>query len=487
MEPRYDVIVLGAGMAGLATALSAVAHGAQVLMVEKAPPSQRGGNGRRSSSFRGSYGDLKSLQELGVSFGGKDPACVRITPYSDEDYYRDLMTVTKGEADPDLAHTLVQRSYETLRWLKSLGVEFELNPKVAVCVDDAWYYPPGSQIQIKGGGEGEGLASALFCRIEEKAIPVLYEARVSRLLLNEGGVYGVDIDHAGAVKSVYSNAVVLCCGGFEADTEMRKLYLGEEWGRAKVRGTPHNTGGGIRLGLEAGADTAGDWRGAHAGMIDANAPQFLSNNRAVRRSYPYGIIVNANGERFFDEGEDFEPLLYAKLGRAVLQEPGGVAFQIFDQKAKNFLSPYYKDATQVIAPSVVELAAELQIEPGRLHRTISEFNRSIVDVPFNPGIKDGRRTQGVTPAKSNWARALDAPPFMAFSGVCGITFTFAGIRINSRAQVISVKGDPIPGLYAAGETTGGLLYHHYPLGASFMNAAVFGRIAGEQAVREKVL
>jgi len=485
MESRYDVIVVGAGMAGLAAVLSAVEHGVQVLLVEKAPVSQRGGNGRRSSSFRASYGDLKHVQELVASFGEKDPFSIRMPPYSNEDYYRDLMAVTQGQADPDLARTLVERSFETLEWLKSLGVEFELNPKLAVCLEASWYYPPGSPIQIKGGGEGESLATALFRRIEEHGVPVLYEAQVSRLLLNDAGrVVGIALEETGALKSVHSKAVILGCGGFEADSEMRKLYLGQEWERARVRGTPHNTGDGIRLAFEAGADRAGDWGGAHAGMIDANAPEVLSNNRAVRRSYPYGIIVNANGERFFDEGEDFEPLLYAKSGRAVLRQPGGIAFQIFDEKAKNLLSPYYKDATQVVASSVAELATELQIDPKRLDRTISEFNRSIADVPFNPGIKDGRCTQGITPRKSNWAQALDSPPFRAFPGVCGITFTFGGIRINPKAQVISVKGSPIPGLYAAGEITGGLLYHHYPLGASFMNAAVFGRIAGEQAAWE---
>ena len=301
MESRYDVIVVGAGMAGLAAVLSAVEHGVQVLLVEKAPVSQRGGNGRRSSSFRASYGDLKHVQELVASFGEKDPFSIRMPPYSNEDYYRDLMAVTQGQADPDLARTLVERSFETLEWLKSLGVEFELNPKLAVCLEASWYYPPGSPIQIKGGGEGESLATALFRRIEEHGVPVLYEAQVSRLLLNDAGrVVGIALEETGALKSVHSKAVILGCGGFEADSEMRKLYLGQEWERARVRGTPHNTGDGIRLAFEAGADRAGDWGGAHAGMIDANAPEVLSNNRAVRRSYPYGIIVNANGERFFD-------------------------------------------------------------------------------------------------------------------------------------------------------------------------------------------
>lgn len=482
IENDYDVIVVGAGMAGLAAALSALERGARVLLLEKAPASQRGGNARRSSSFRAAYGNAECLQELISCFEEKYPAAIRIPPYSDDDYYHDLMAVTQGKADPDLVRTLVQQSFRTLKWLRGLGLEFELNPKTVVQVGESWYYPPGGPIHVKGGGEGEALATVLFRRVEERVVPVLYEARVGRLLLNDAGkVSGVALQEMGAPRSICSKAVVLASGGFEADAEMRRLHLGQEWAAAKVRGTPYNTGDGIRLALEAGAAKAGDWAGAHAGMIDASAPDVLSNNRAVRRSFPYGIIVNTEGERFFDEGEDFEPLLYAKLGRAVLQQPEGIAYQIFDDKVKHLLSPYYQDASRVVASSVREMALKLQIDPEALEETVGEFNRSISDVPFNPGIKDGKCARGVTPPKSNWAQTLDSPPFMAFPGVCGITFTFGGVRINAKAQVISVGGYTIPGLYAAGEITGGLLYHHYPLGASFMNAAVFGRIAGEEA------
>lgn len=483
---NYDVIVIGAGMAGLGAALSAQEYGAAVLLVEKAPFAQRGGNARRGSSFRASYGDMARLQPLISSFGQLDPAAVCIPPYSDDDYYHDLMAVTQGEADPELARTLVEESFGTLQWLKTLGVEFELNPKQTVRVGDSWYYPPGGPIQVKGGGESESLSAALFAQVEAKGVHVIYEARVRELLSSDnGGVIGVELDDAGGPRTVLSKAVVLASGGFEADAEMRKLYLGPEWERAKVRGTPYNTGDGIRLAFKVGADKAGDWKGAHAGMIDSRAPDVLSNNRAVRRSFPHGVIVNTDGKRFFDEGEDFEPLLYAKLGRAVLQQPGGIAFQIFDQKVRDLLSPYYKEATRVVASSLKDLAVQLQIAPEALEQTIEEFNRSIADVPFNPGIKDGKCTRGITPPKSNWAQALDSPPFMAFPGVCGITFTFGGVRINPKAEVLNTSGNSIPGLYAAGEVTGGLLYHHYPLGASFMNAAVFGRIAGEHAAKSE--
>jgi len=479
LESDYDIIVLGSGVAGLAAALSSSEHGANVLLVEKAPPSQRGGNSRRSGSFRVAYGDIKSLKVLVKDLEGK---ALQVPAYTEDDYYRDLMRVTGEKANPELARTLVSKSWETLLWLRGLGVEFELSLMDTVKVGNSFFVTPGSALRVKGGGEGEALTTNLFQRVEEQQIPVIYEAQVISLLRNEvGRICGVSLRAGGKSKIIHGKAIVLACGGFEANAEMRCRYLGPEWEHVKIRGTRHNTGDGIRLAIEAGADIGGDWGGAHAGMIDAKAPDVWSTNRAIRRSYHYGIIVNTEGKRFFDEGEDFEPLLYAKLGRAVLWQPGGIAFQIFDDKVKHLLSPYYSDATQFIASSIEELAARLHIDPAALRATIAEFNQAILDVTFNPGIKDGKGAPGITPPKSNWVQPIDAPPFRAFPGVCGITFTFGGVRTDGRSRVISKEGQPIPGLYAAGATTGGLLYYHYPLGASLMQAAVFGRIAGREA------
>lgn len=482
-ESDYDIIVLGSGVAGLAAALSGSEHGAHVLLVEKAPPSQRGGNSRRSGSFRVAYGDIKSLKVLVKDLEGK---AIQVPAYTEDDYYQDLARVTNEKTNPELARTLVSNSWETLLWLRGLGVEFELSPMDAVKVRGSVLFPPGSALRVKGGGEGEALTTILFQRAEKQHIPVIYEAQVTSLLRNEAGrICGVSLRAGGKSKIIHGKAIVLACGGFEANAEMRSRHLGPEWEHVKIRGTTHNTGDGIRLALEAGADMAGDWGGAHAGMIDAKAPDVWSTNRAIRRSYHYGIIVNNEGKRFFDEGEDFEPLLYAKLGRAVLRQPGGMAFQIFDDKVRHLLSPYYSSATQVIASSIEELAARVQIDPVALRAIIAEFNQAILDVPFNPGIKDGRGTRGITPPKSNWAQPINAPPFRAVPGVCGITFTFGGVRTDGRSRVISKEGQHIPGLYAAGATTGGLLYDHYPLGASLMQAAVFGRIAGKDAATPK--
>jgi tricarballylate dehydrogenase len=481
-ESDYDIVVLGSGVAGLTAALSGRAHGAQVLLLEKAPPSQRGGNSRRSGSFRVAYGDLRSLKVLIQDLEGR---AIQVPPYTEDDYYQDLMRVTSNKADPELARALVSNSWGTLLWLRELGVEFELSTMDAIKVADSAVFPPGSALRVKGGGEGEALTKTLFQRVEEQHIPVIYAVRVTSLLRNEvGRICGVSLRTGGESKTVHGKAVVLACGGFEANAEMRSRYLGPEWEHVKIRGTSHNTGDGIRLALEAGADTTGDWGGAHAGMIDAKAPDVWSTNRAIRRSYHYGIIVNSEGRRFFDEGEDFEPLLYAKLGRAVLRQPGGIAFQIFDEKVKHLLSPYYSDATQVVASSIEELAAQVHIDSVVLKFTVAEFNQAILEVPFNPGIKDGKGTRGITPPKSNWAQPIDVPPFRAVPGVCGITFTFGGVRTDSRSRVIGKEGQPIPGLYAAGATTGGLLYDHYPLGASLMQATVFGRIAGKAAATE---
>lgn len=479
IAPCYDVVVVGAGIAGLSAAVAAGEKGASVLLLEKAPYKERGGNGRRSGTFRVAYGTEDELFKLVSPREGRP---IRVAPYGVEEFYSDVMRVTGGRADPDLAKTVVEKSRETLYWLTRFGAEFELSPADAFDVGDTVHYQPGNVIRVKGGGEGEALTSALFRHIEKQGIPIIYEAQVKNLLSdNRGRVTGVSLSWPGGKREIASSGVVLATGGFEANAEMRARYLGPEWERVKVRGTRHNTGDGIRLALAAGADMAGDWSGAHAGMIDANAPDVWSINRAIRRSYAHGIIVNREGKRFFDEGEDYEPLLYAKLGRAILQQPGQIAFQLFDQKARGMLSPYYKEATQASANSIEELALRLGIPREPLAATIGEFNRAIVDVPFNPAVKDGRGTRGIEPPKSNWAQAIDTPPYMAFPGVCGITFTFGGVRVDAGTRVLDKRGDPVPGLYAAGEVTGGLLYGHYPLGASLTGAAVFGRLSGLQA------
>jgi len=309
-------------------------------------------------------------------------------------------------------------------------------------------------------------------------------------LLNgdDGGVRGVKVRRAGRSAEIAAKSVVLACGGFESNTEWRTRYLGPGWDLAKVRGTRFNTGDGIAMALAAGAQPFGNWSGCHAVAWDRNAPDFgdlAVGDGFQKHSYPLGVMLNAHGERFLDEGADFRNFTYAKYGRAILAQPGQFAWQVFDAKVAHLLRDEYRirRATRVAADTLEELVAMLDdVDPGQALKTLQAFNAAVAtEVPFDPNIKDGRAARGLAVPKSNWANPIDTPPFEAYAVTCGVTFTFGGLRIDRAARVIDVEGAPIPGLYAAGELVGGLFYNNYPGGSGLMAGAVFGRIAGESS------
>jgi tricarballylate dehydrogenase len=282
--------------------------------------------------------------------------------------------------------------------------------------------------------------------------------------------------------------VVLACGGFEANPEWRARYLGPGWELAKVRGTRFNVGDGLRMALDIGAGSQGNWSGCHATGWDRYAPEFgdiAVGDQFQKHSYIFGLLVNADGRRFVDEGADFHSFTYAKYGAEVLRQPGQFAWQVFDSKVTEFLRPEYrmKYATKVTADTLEALAQKLEgVNAERFMRTVREYNAAVrTDVPFNHVIRDGKCTQVIEPPKSNWANAFDTPPFSGYATTCGITFTFGGVRIAPDAQVLDVTGSPIPGLYAAGEMVGGLFYFNYASGTGLVSGAVFGRIAGTAA------
>jgi tricarballylate dehydrogenase len=302
----------------------------------------------------------------------------------------------------------------------------------------------------------------------------------------------VRVRSGGKVRELTARAVVLACGGFEANAEWRTRYLGPGWELAKVRGTRFNTGDGLRMALEIGASPFGNWSGCHACGWDRNAPEFgelAIGDQFEKHSYPLGILVNADGQRFVDEGADFHSFTYAKYGRAVLEQPGQFAWQVFDAKVLHLLRPEYgiSRVTKVRAQTLEELASKLEdVNAEGFLRTVRAFNAAIKgDVPFDPYTRDGRRTVGLEPAKSNWANAIDQPPFEAYATTCGITFTFGGLRIDADGQVLDHDAAKIAGLYAAGEMVGGIFYFNYPSGAGLVSGAVFGRLAGASAARSR--
>src|SRR5678815_1286403 len=464
----------------MCSALSAREHGARVLVLEKAPEAWRGGNGFfTAGGFRFAFKSFEELCEIVSDLSDEEKAVMEVDPYTEDNFYDDLMRVTEDQADPDMAMLVVSRSQETVRWMRDRGIRWiPMFGRQAYKVGDKFRFWGGLVLEAVGGGAG--LIDMHYASAAKAGIDVRFEAKATRLVTDErGAVTGVVVRSAAGTETIESKAVVLAAGGFEANAEMRTRYLGQDWELARVRGIPYNTGDGIRMALDIGAQSHGHWSSCHAVAWDLNAPP--TGDRTVtelyqKHSYPFGLIVNADGKRFVDEGADFRNYTYAKYGREILQQPLGMAVQIFDDKVKHLLRDEYRidQVTKAETQTIEELADQLGISREGLVQTIKEYNAAVQPGEYNPTILDGKHTSGITPPKSNWALPIDTPPFLGFAVTCGITFTFGGLRIDTRGQVLDTEGNPIPGLYAAGELVGGLFYYNYPGGSGLASGAVFG-------------
>jgi tricarballylate dehydrogenase len=485
---RWDVIVVGAGNAALCAALAAREAGATVLVLERAPLDERGGNSTfTAGAMRFVYNGVDDLKRVMPALSDGDVARTDFGAYPAEKFFDDMGRVTEYRTDPELCELLVTRSFDTMLWLKDAGVRFQpMYGRQAFKVGDKFTFWGGLTVEAWGGGPG--LIEALTKACAAAGIPILYQARAKSLRHGDGGVTGLAARVNGAATEFAAGAVVLAAGGFEANAEWRTRYLGPGWDLARVRGSRFNTGDGIRMALDIGAMAHGHWSGCHAVGWDMNAPPFgdlAVGDGFQKHSYPFGVMLNANGERFVDEGADFRNYTYAKYGRMILAQPGQFAWQVFDRKVLHLLRDEYriKQVTKAGADTLEGLAAKLEgVDAARALATLRAFNAAVRrDIPFDPNRKDGRGTAGLAIDKSNWANPIDEPPFEAYGVTCGITFTFGGLKIDAHARVIDQDGEPIAGLFAAGELVGGLFYFNYPGGTGLMSGAVFGRIAGAAA------
>lgn len=491
MSEPYDVVVIGAGNAALCAALAAQEEGARVLVLERAPEAENGGNSRfTAGAIRFAYDGVDDLREVMPDLSEEEIAKTDFGTYSEDQFFDDMFRVTQYRCDPDLVELLVRRSKATMVWMREKGVRFvPIYGRQAFKVDGRFKFWGGLTVEAWGGGHG--LVDSLTAAARDRQVQIEYDARATELLFDGQSVTGVRVRRKGGKpEDLPAKCVVIAAGGFEANPEWRSRYLGPGWELAKVRGSRFNTGDGIRMALDIGAAPYGNWSGCHAVGWERNAPEFgdlAVGDQFQKHSYPFGILVNARGRRFVDEGADFRNYTYAKYGREILNQPGQFAWQVFDQQVAHLLRDEYriKQVTKAQADSLEELAEKLEgVDPQGFLAEVAAYNAAVVtDIPFDPNVKDGRRTEGLALPKSNWANTLSAPPFEAYAVTCGITFTFGGLRVDGNAQVLDSDLRPIPGLYAAGELVGGIFYHNYPGGTGLMSGAVFGKIAGAAAAR----
>ena len=487
----HDVVVVGAGNAALVAAMTAHDAGARVIVLEAAPHAERGGNSRFSGGiFRCTHDGLQNLLPLVTDDFRQWADRVTVDAYTPQRYRDELDRATDGRSEPGLAARLIDDSYPTVQWMASKGVRWELT--VGKLIDPAkiedgrkYSLPPGGA--LRSAHEGVGLMEDLFRIVEDAGIEVWYDAPVVDLVMNGSTCEGVKVRRPDGDVEV-RGVVVLAAGGFEGNPEMRQRWLGPGWDLVKVRGSRFNMGAVLAAAMTAGAQPTGHWGGCHAVPLDADAPSvgdLRLTDRMSRYSYPYALLINAEGHRFVDEGEDEVWLTYAKTGQTIRAQSRAWALQLFDAKTSHLLEPRYSTGTPVVAQTLEELATQVGVDPATLVHTVETFNAACPGDDFDPFTKDGlKAAPDGQPVKSNWAQRIDAAPYVAYPVTCGITFTYGGLKIDDTGRVLDITGRVMPGLHATGEITGGFFFHNYPAGAGLMRGAVFGRLAGHGAAVE---
>jgi tricarballylate dehydrogenase len=457
----FDVLVIGGGNAALCAAMTAREAGATVLLLESSPKEFRGGNSRHTRNLR--YFHERGNWHL-------------TGPYPEDEFWNDLLLVTKGQTNEELARFTIRESKNIGVWMERHGCRFQpaMRGTLHLARTNAFFL-----------GGGKALMNAYYAFAERLGVNLLYDATAQDLEIRDGRFISAVFDHRGASRTARARAVVLASGGYQGNRE----WLKESWGPAAenfiIRGTPYDKGRMLRVMLDHGAKPIGDPRQGHAVAIDARAPKFDGGIVTRLDCVPFGIVVNRDARRFYDEGEDFWPKRYAIWGRLVAQQPDQIAYCLIDAKSIDLFMPSVFPPLE--AGSIREMAARLKLDPAGLAETLDAFNAAVRPGAFDPAELDACATEGLEPAKSHWARPLDTPPFYAYPLRPGITFTYLSLTVNRQARVILQDGTPAPNIFAAGEImSGNILGQGYMAGFGMTIGTVFGRIAGKESVRHVV-
>jgi tricarballylate dehydrogenase len=456
---KYDVLVIGGGNAALCAAISARRAGASVLVLEGAPKFYRGGNTRHTRNMRCAHDSA-----TGILTG----------PYTEEEFWDDLLRITGGQTDEELAKFMIRESKDILDWIVEQGVRWQpsLGGTLSLGRTNSFFL-----------GGGRAMLNALYLTAEKLGVEILYDAEVTDLRIEDGMFLSAALKQPvnGAVE-IRASALVAAAGGFEANIEWLKEYWGEAADNFLIRGTPYNRGAILKLLLAKGVQEIGDPTQCHAVAIDARAPKFDGGIITRHDSVVFGIVVNKHAQRFYDEGEDIWPKRYAIWGRLVAAQPDQIAYIIFDSAVVTSFMPTL--FPPIGAPTIGELAAKLELDRSALEKTVADFNAAVQPGTFDHTILDDCRTEGLTPPKTHWARKIEAAPFLAYPVRPGITFTYLGTRVNKQARMVMKDGKPAANMFAAGEImAGNVLGKGYAAGIGMTIGSVFGRVAGQEAAK----
>jgi tricarballylate dehydrogenase len=455
----YDVLVAGGGNAALCAAITARQAGATVLLVESAPKAFRGGNSRHTRNLRAMH---------------DEPNAVLTDAYKEDEYWDDLLRVTGGNTDEALARMTIRASSGVFGWMRDAGVRFQpsLTGTLNLGRTNAFFL-----------GGGKALLNAYYLTAERLGVEILYDTEVVSINLDDGSVRSIDITYKGFPETIHARCVVASSGGFQANLDWMREYWGDAVDNFVIRGTPYNRGRVLKNLLGQGVAAIGDPTQCHAVALDARAPKFDGGITTRLDSVPYSVVVNRDGDRFYDEGEDVWPKRYAIWGRLIAQQPGQIAYSICDAKAFPLFMPSVFPAIK--ADTLEELAVKMKLDPTKVRATIDGYNKAVKPNQVFDNLKlDGNATDGLTPNKTNWARSVDKPPFYGYPLRPGITFTYLSVKVNDKAQVLMDNGQPAGNLFASGEImSGNILGKGYLAGFGMTIGTVFGRIAGQEAAR----